>query len=53
MGYLSREGEGVERTSAERVEAAGPHHHHDSDCAMAYRLNACVCVNGGHFERKF
>jgi len=42
-GYPSREGlpftdpwrKGVQRTSAERVEAAGPHHHHDSDCAMA------------------
>jgi len=43
LGYPSREGlpfadpgcEGVERTSAEGVEAAGPHHHHGSDCAMA------------------
>jgi len=35
------------------VEAAGPHHHRCSDCAVAYRLNACVRVNGGHFEYKF
>jgi len=43
LGYASREGlpladpwcEGVERTSAEGVEAAGPHHHRGSDCAMA------------------
>jgi len=27
--------ERVEITSAERVEAAGPHRHHDCDCAMA------------------
>ena len=57
MGYPSRDGlpfadpwcEGVERTSAEGVEAAGagPHRHSGS------RLNACVPVNGGHFEHKF
>ena len=43
LGYPSREGlpfadpwcEGVERMSAEEVEAARPHHHHGSDCAMA------------------
>jgi len=42
LGYLSRDGlpftdpwcEGVERTSAERVEAAGPHHHRGSDCTV-------------------
>jgi len=45
----------VEWTSAEWVEAAGPHHHRGSDCALQWcsRLNACVRVNGGHFEHKF
>ena len=27
--------EEVERRSAEGLEAAGPHHHRDSDCAVA------------------
>ena len=61
LGYASREGlpfadtwcEGVEKTSAEGMEAAGPHRHRGSDCAMRSRLNACVRVNGGHFEHKF
>jgi len=62
LGYPSREDlpfadpwcEGVERTSDEGVEAAGPHHHHGSDCAVVYsRLNGCVRMNGGHFEHKF
>ena len=67
LGYLSREGlpliadrwcEGVERTSAERVEAAGPHHHRSrSDCTVdmqwCSRLNACVRVNCENFEHKF
>jgi len=64
LGYPSREGlpfadlwcEEVERTSAERVEAAGPHHHRGSDYTMATRrsrLNASVLVDSGHFEHKF
>jgi len=52
-GYPSREGlpfadlwcEGVERTSAEGVEAA--------IAQWRSRLNVCVRVNGGHFEHKF
>ena len=44
LGYPSREGlpfsdlwcEGVERTSAEQVEAAGPHHHHRSDGVVVW-----------------
>ena len=42
--------------SAERVEAAGPHVHTIIMAAIAQwhsRLNACVRVNGGHFEHKF
>ena len=42
----------VERTSAEGVEAAGQ----CTPAAIAQwhsRLNACVRVNGGHFEHKF
>jgi len=61
LGYSSREGlpfadpwcEWLKRTSADEVEAAGPHHHHGSDYAMTHRLNACVRVNCGHFEHKF
>jgi len=42
LGYPSREDlpfadprfEGVKRMSAGRVEAAGPHHHRGSDCAV-------------------
>ena len=59
MGYASREGlpladpwcEWVERTSAERVEAANPHRH--AITQWRSRLYACVRVNGGHFEHKF
>ena len=44
LGYPSREClpfsdlwcEGVERTSAEQVEAAGPHHHHRSDGVVVW-----------------
>ena len=62
LGYPSREVlpfvdpwcEGVERTSAYGVEAAGPLYHGGSDWAVEYsRLSACVRVNGGHFEYKF
>ena len=64
LGYPSREGlpfadpwcEGVERTSAERMEAAGPHQCTIITAAIAQwrsRLNACVRVNGGHFEHTF
>ena len=62
LGYTSREGlpfadpwcEGVERTSAERVEAAGPHHLTATAIAQwCSRSNACVRVNGGHFGHKF
>jgi len=61
LEYPSREGlpfadpwcEGVERTSDEGVEAAGPHHHQGTIAQWCSRLNACVCVNGGHFEHKF
>ena len=60
LGYPSREGlpfadpwcEGVERMSAEGVEAARPHHWLCSGICRS-RLNACVRVNGGHFEHKF
>ena len=47
--------EGVERTSAEGLKAAGarPLHHCGSDCVLASRLSACIRVNGGHFEHKF
>jgi len=61
QGYPSREGlpfadpwcEGVERTSAEGVEAAG---HTILTAAIARwysHLNACIRVDGGHFEHKF
>ena len=53
-GVHSREGlpfadpwcEGVEKTSAEGVEAAGPHHHREEIAQWRSRLNACVRVNG-------
>ena len=44
--------EGVERTSADRVDAAGSHHHH-AIVQWHSRLVACARMNGGHFEHKF
>ena len=45
--------EGVERTSAEGVEAAGPLHRHcGGHCTVAYSFEH-VCVKGGHSEHKF
>ena len=61
MGYPSRDGlpfadpwcEGVERTSAERVEAAGSHHHHGQRLRTQWPSRLNTCVNGGHFQHKF
>jgi len=61
LGYPSREGlpfadpwcEGVERTSAERVEAAGSHHHHGQRLRTQWPSRLNTCVNGGHFQHKF
>ena len=63
LGYTSTEGlpfadprcEGVERTSAERVEWRLLDHTIIVAVVAQWRsrLKACVRVNGGHFEHKF